>query len=280
MVIRNPTTSANGFDLVASTTSWNIWATTEFWKQYQSHFTDSAVGWLDASLVQLSNDFAYSRTIQGGTSWEPARMDCVLDPGAQGGAHTGTVFGTSGISVSPDALCNRAYGIPQFWWHVLTMHETVNVLTGSVASSWIWADGSPLWAGSSPFPNMCDIVASNEIGRKDVSAAQLSRMEADPGVRLFLGIQQRYGWGLYQKLFSYVMMNEIRDWNVYPEPLRSAILIWFLSYGANLTTTSTDELLLKEFNSALQSISGQLVPSSAYARAQTLFPRPDAPRLY
>jgi len=160
------------------------------------------------------------------------------------------------------------------------MHETVNVLTGSIANSWVWADGSPLWAGSSPFPNMCDIVASNEIGRKDVSAAQLSRMEADPGVRLFLGIQQRYGWGLYQKLFSYVMMNEIRDWSVYSEPLRSAILIWFLSYGANLTTTSTDELLLKEFNSALQSISGQVVPSSAYARARALFPRPDVPRLY
>jgi hypothetical protein len=280
MAIRDPTTSANGFDLVASTTSWNIWARTEFWKQYRSHFTDSAVGWLDASLARLSSDFAYSRTTQGGTSWEPVRMDCVLDPGAQGGAHTGSVFGSNGVSVSPDALYNSAYGIPQFWWHVLTMHETVNVLTGSIASSWVWADGSPLWAGGSPFPNMCDIVVSSEIGRKDVSAAQLSRMEADPGVRLFLGIQQRYGWGLYRKLFSYVVMNEIRDWSVYSEPLRSAILIWFLSYGANLTTTSTDELLLKEFNSALQSISGHLVPSSAYARAQALFPRPDVPRLY
>jgi hypothetical protein len=280
MAIRDSTTSANGFDLVASTRYWNIWATTEFRRRYRSHFTDSAVGWLDASLARLSSDFAYSRTIQGGTSWEPVRMDCVLDPGAQGGAHTGSVFGISGVSVSPDALYNAAYGIPQFWWHVLTMHETVNVLTGSIASSWVWADGSPLWAGGSPFPNMCDIVVSNEIGRKDVSAAQRSRMEADPGVRLFLGIQQRYGWGLYRKLFSYVTVNEIRDWGAYSEPLRSAILIWFLSYGANLTTMSTDELLLKEFNSALQSISGQLVPSSAYTRAQALFPRPDVPGLY
>ncbi|MDA4123674.1 MAG: hypothetical protein OK456_10895 [Thaumarchaeota archaeon] len=186
----------------------------------------------------------------------------------------------SGLIVSPDALHNSAYSIGQFWWHILTMHETVNVLTGLVASSWIWADGSPLWAGSSPFPNMCDIVVSGEIGRKDVSAAQLSRMGGDPGVRLFLDVQRRYGWGVYQKLFSYVRTNGIRDWGAYPEPLRTAILVWFLSFGANLTTLSTDELLLDEFNSALRSISGRQVPPSVYTQAQSLFPRPDVPHLY
>jgi hypothetical protein len=280
MAIRNPTISANGFGLVAKTRYWNVWAASEFWQQYRSDFTDSAMGWLDSSVAQISNDFGYSMTIRVSTSWESARMDCVLDPSAQGGAHTGTVFGPGGVSISPDALHNNAYSIPQFWWHVLTMHETVNVLTGSMASSWIWADGSPLWAGSSPFPNMCDIVVSSEIGRKDVSAAQLSRMEEDPGVRLFLDIQRRYGWSVYQRLFSYVRINGIRDWSAYPEPLRTAISVWFLSFGANLTTPSTDELLLDEFNSALRSISGRQVPSSVYTQAQSLFPRPDVPHLY
>jgi hypothetical protein len=280
MAIRNPTISANGFGLVAKTRYWNVWATNEFWQQYQFNITDSAMQWLDSSLAQISNDFAYSMTIQQGTTWEHDRMDCVLDPDAQGGAHTGTVFGPSGLSISPDALYNSAYGIPQFWWHILTTHETVNVMTGSIASSWVWADGSPLWAGGSPFPNMCDIVVSSEIGRKDVSAAQLSRMEGDPGVRLFLDIQRRYGWGVYQRLFSYVGINGIRDWGAYSEPLRTAILVWFLSFGANLTTLSTDELLLDEFNSALRSISGREIPSSVYTQAQSLFPRPDVPHLY
>jgi len=280
MAIRNPTTSASGFSLIAKTANWNVWATDTFWQQHQSGFSDSAVGWLDSVLAQLSNDFAYSMTIPAGASWESSRMDCVLDPSAQGGAHTGTVFGPSGVSVSPDSLYNSAYGIPQFWWYILTMHETVNVLTGSIASSWVWADGSPLWVGSSPFPNMCDIVASGEVGRKDVSAAQLSRMGGDPGVRLFLDIQRRYGWGVYQKLFSYVKINGIGDWSAHPEPLRTAIVVWFLSFGANLTTLSTDELLLNEFNSALQSISGLQVPPLAYTQAQSLFPRPDVPHLY
>src|SRR5271169_1650385 len=137
MAIRDPTVSANGFVLVAKTRYWNVWTTDGLWQQYRSDFTDSAMGWLDSSLAQISNDFGYSMTVRAGTSWETARMDCVLDPSAQGGAHTGTVFGPSGVSVSPDAVHNSAYNIGQFWWHILTMHETVNVLTGSIASSWI-----------------------------------------------------------------------------------------------------------------------------------------------
>jgi len=85
---------------------------------------------------------------------------------------------------------------------------------------------------------------------------------------------------VYQRLFSYVRINGIRDWTVHPEPLRTAIVVWFLSFGANLTTLSTDELLLNEFNSALQSISGLQVPPLAYTQAQSLFPRPDVPHLY
>jgi hypothetical protein len=251
----------------------------DFWQENQHYFTSSASQWLDSSSMQIFTDLDYAMAIQAGASWESSRLDCVLDPGAQGGAHTGTVFGLSGVSISPDAVYNRAFDIPQFWWYILTMHETVNVVTGSIASAWVWADGSPLWAGGSPFPNMCDIVVSGEIGRKDLSAAQSSRMGQDPGVRLFLDIQRQYGWGVYQRLFEYVRINGIRDWNAYPEPLRTAILIWFLSYAANLTTFSTQQVLLGLFNSCLRSISGREVPASTYTQAQGLFPRPDVPHL-
>jgi hypothetical protein len=270
---------AKGFVLATQTKSWNVWMRPDFWQENQAHFTSSALQWLDSCLTQISTDFDYSMMVQTGTSWESSRLDCVLDPGAQGGAHTGTIFGPSGVSISPDAVYNRAFDIPQFWWHILTMHEMVNVVTASIAGSWVWADGSPLWAGGSPFPNMCDIVVSREIGRKDVSAAQLSRMGQDPGVKLFLDIQRQYGWGVYQRLFEYVRINGIRDWNVYPEPLRTAILIWFLSYAANLTTFSTQQVLLGLFNSSLRSLSGREVPASTYTQAQGLFPRPDVPHL-
>ena len=278
MGVRSPAVSANGFLLVAQTSYWNVWSTSEFWRRNQSNFTDSATSWLDSVLVRTSSDFACSVT-RAGTSWEPSRMDCVLDPGAQGGAHTGTVFGPGGVSISPDAIYNSAFGISQFWWHILTLHETVNVATGSIASSWPWADGSPLWAGGSPFPNMCDIVISGELGRKDLSAAQLSRMGGDPGVSIFLDIQRRYGWSAYQNLFSYVRANGIRDWGAYPEPVRTGILVWFLSYAANLTTFSTQEVLLDQFNAALRLISGREVPHSVYTQAQSMFPRPDVPHL-
>lgn len=251
----------------------------DFWRQNQSNFSVSSLEWLDSSLGQICRDLNYSMKIQPGTSWESSRLDCVLDPAAQGGAHTGSVFGSSGISVSPDSIYNRAYEIPQFWWYILTMHETVNVVTGSMASSWIWADGSPLWSGGSPFPNMCDIVVSREIGRRDVSAAQLSRMGGDPGVRLFLDVQQQYGWGVFQRLFEFARNNGIRDWAAYSEPLRTAIIVWFLSYGANLTTFSTQHVLLERFNSSLRKISGIEVPPSIYTQAQALFPRPDVPHL-
>jgi len=277
--LRSPV-SSNGFTLVTKTDYWNVWAKSGFAQENQASFTASAISWLDSVLTRISSDFAYSMAVRPGTSWEASRMDCVLDPGAQGGAHTGTVFGSSGVSVSPDAIYNSDFDIPQFWWYILTMHETVNVVTGSIAGSWVWADGSPLWGGTSPFPNMCDIVVSGELGKKLISGAQMSRMRQDAGVMLFLDIHSRFGWRVYQSLFSYVNANGITDWSVYPEPLRTAILIWFLSHGANLTTFSTQQVLLDQFNSALRAISRLEVPADAYTEAQRRFPRPDVPHLY
>src|SRR6202030_4381800 len=100
--------------------------------------------------------------------------DLVLDPAAQGGAHTGDVFGSYGVSLSPDAIYNAFNGVQQFWWYILTLHETINVFTGALAQGWIWADGSPLWAGTSPFPNMCDIRVADELGYTSLSSTHSS----------------------------------------------------------------------------------------------------------
>jgi hypothetical protein len=265
--------SANGFRLVENTRFWNVWCTAAYEAQYASEFDAPRISWLDAFYQQLVDDFGFQLTPQTGQCYDGKHLDVVLDPTAQGGAHTGTTFGSSGVSISPDALYNTGYGIAGFWWFLLTMHETVNVMTASIAQGWVWADGSSMWAGQSPFPNMCDIVVAGETGREDMSNAQLLRMTSDPGVRLFLWIQQTYGWTPYQRLFRWTKLNNITDWHAYTEPsLRTALLVWFLTCA----TPQPDQQnsLLDRFNSALQPISSQQIVASDYSQAQRLFPDP------
>ena len=266
-------TSAKGFRLVGTTQFWNVWSTAAFYAQHGTDFDAPRMSWLDVSYRQLVEDLGIQLTLQRGQSYDAAHLDVVLDPAAQGGAHTGTIFGSQGVSVSPDALYNVGYGIEGFWWSILTMHETVNVMTGSVAQGWVWADGSPMWAGQSPFPNMCDIVVAGETGRGDVSSAQRQRMSSDPGGDLFLWVQQTYGWAPFQRLFRWTRVNGITDWHRYKEPsLRTAILVWFLTYATR--EVGGGPLLLERFNSALERISGLQVSASDYSRAQALFPNP------
>src|ERR1035437_5992496 len=166
--------SANGFKLVATTQFWNVWCTSPFYARYAASFDAARMSWLDTFYEQLVEDFGFQLTPRTGQCYDGKHLDVVLDPVAQGGAHTGTTFGPYGVSISPDALYNMGYGITGFWWFILTMHEAVNVMTGSIAQGWIWADGSSMWAAQSPFPNMCDIIVAGETGRKDVSNAQLA----------------------------------------------------------------------------------------------------------
>jgi hypothetical protein len=261
--------SASGFKLVETTEFWNVWCTSGYYSQHVSHFDAPRMSWLDASYRQLVQDLGFQVAPKRGECYDGRHLDVILDPAAQGGAHTGTAFGSYGVSISPDALYNTGFGIAGFWWFILTMHETVNVMTASIAQGWVWADGSSMWAGQSPFPNMCDIVVARETGREDVSNAQLLRMTSDPGVRLFLSIQVTYGWAPYQRLFQWTKLNKITDWHAYAEPLRTALLVWFLACA---TPHAGQTSLLDQFNSALQRISGRQVVASDYSRAQALFP--------
>jgi hypothetical protein len=114
------------------------------------------------------------------------------------------------------------------------------------------------------------VVVAGETGRRDVSSAQLQRMSSDPGVGIFLWIQQTYGWAPYERLFRWTRLHKITDWHRYREPsLRTAILVWFLTSATReLSPTSS---LLDRFNSALQRISGLQISASDYSQAQALF---------
>ena len=193
----------------------------------------------------------------------------VLDPQSQDGALTGTIFGPYGVSISPDAVINDFAGVNGFWFYLLAVHELSNVWAGHRAQGWPWADGSPLWKGSSAFPNMTDIVILAEIGRSDLSQIQQGRMNSDPAVMLLLSLQKFYGWSVYQNLFRLAADNGISDWRKNDEPLRSAILVWFLSRGAGQTAGAG---LLPQFNDMFQKLSGQTIPQDVYASARAMFP--------
>ena len=262
-----------GWQLVATTKYWNIWATPTFYTQYQQYFTAQNMAYPDSFIDQFIKDTGYSIfPLVIGDSYDGQHMDLVLDPAYQGGASTGTGKPGStfpqfsyGVSVSPDAIYNVDSGITSFWYYILVIHESMNVWTGALAKDWVWADGSTLWNGESPYPNMTDIVVTGEIGLTAVSQLQASRFTTDAGVQLFQNIQQTYGWPVYQKLFALTRANNITNWGIYAEPLRTAIICWFMSFAA-------DTSLLAQFNVAIQAYSGQTIPATTFAQAQTMFP--------
>jgi hypothetical protein len=263
--------SAKGFELVTQTNFWNVWSTPAFRAQYIAQFDTSRLTWLDACYRQVIQDLGIQFAPGRGRSYDATHLDIVLDPASQGGAHTGTVFGAHGVSLSPDALYNVGFGTPGFWWFVLMMHETVNVITGSIAQGWVWADGSSMWAGQSPFPNMCDIIIPAELGRDEIARAQLSRMSSDPGVGLFLSIQRSNGWVPFRRLFQWTREQNIVDWHRFREPsLRTALLVWFLDRAIGPQAMGAP--LLDRFNAALGRISGEKITDRDYSEAQALFP--------
>ncbi len=245
---------------VASTTYWDVYADSAWYSANGAALTP-LLPYLDAFVSQLVSDFGYSVfPLPAGQ----ARLALVLDP-KSGGAATGTTLGLEGVTVAADAVTNSYDGIPAFWFYILPLHETINDWTGSLAADWVWADGSPLWAGSSPFPNACDVLVTEELGYSQVSAAQASRMTSDAGVELFLNIQKTYGWSAFQKVFALTYYYGITNWGAYTEPLRTAILAWFFTQA-----TGVDQL--NAFNTAVSADSGQTIPLATYQQAQSMFP--------
>ena len=107
----------------------------------------------------------------------------------------------------------------------------------------------------------CDIVVTGELGYKKVSDAQSSRLAHDQGVQLLLDLQARHGWQIYQELFRHTKAEGIEDWRAFPEPVRSSMIVWFLSFAAG-------EDLLPRFNRVIGSISGSQIPLAAYRDVQ------------
>jgi hypothetical protein len=272
--------TAGGFQRITQGRYWNIWCTPSDLEVYQQQ-PSGGVAWgplsafLDSLIPAFGTYFGYSFS-PGNTaqSQDGSRFDLVLDPQSQGGAHTGTRFGPYGVSVSPDAVINDFSGVTGFWFYLLSIHELSNVWAGYRAQGWPWADGSPMWKGSSAFPNMTDIVMLGEVGRSDLSQIQRGRMNSDPGAMLLLSLQKFYGWSLYQSLFRQAADDGISDWRKYNEPLRSAILVWLLSSAVGQTSGTG---LLPQFNDMFQKLSGQTIPPDAYASAQSMFPHQSNP---
>jgi hypothetical protein len=243
-----------------STPLWNFWASTNWLDRHSKSITPEIESFPDLFANQIKKDFGYSIfPPRRGESYDAQRMDLVLDPSSQGGAHTGSVFGPFGISLSPDAVYNSYEGEVGFWFRILSLHETVNVWTGRLASGWIWADGSELWQGKSPFPNMADCIILEELSYGRTARAQRDRMLNDPTVRLFFGIQQKYGWKAYQGLFEEVKRRGIMNWHAFDEPLRTAVTILLLSRAAGSN-------LLQDFQGA-----GIRVSEKDYAQAESIF---------
>lgn len=255
-------TTVNGFQLIATTQFWNIWVPPSFYTANQRYFTPEKIAYPDLYVSQIAKDFGYTIFPLSGGNYDGVHLDLVLD---SDGAHTSTVFGGNGATIAADSIYNVVNGQEAFWFHILSLHETINVWTGSIAHDWVWADGSSFWAGQSPFPNMCDVVITGEIGYQSVSSLQASRFASDAGVQLFLNIQAHHGWRVFQSLFATTKKLNITEWSVHPEPMRTAILAWFLSFPVGTS-------LLTQFNSATQAISGQTVPLSTYQQAQAMFP--------
>lgn len=148
---RSPIGTA-GIIQYSTKTKWNFWGQpTKNFQGVKMVLQNKLNDFPDAFTPRIVADFGYDLFPLNGQ----LKMDHVLDPDAQGGAHTGTKWGSFGVSLSPDTPYTSYGGVTGFWYYIFSLHETINVWTGALAKSWVWADGSPLWGGSSPFPNMC-----------------------------------------------------------------------------------------------------------------------------
>jgi len=157
-----------------------------------------------------------------------------------GGAHTGTACGTYGSTVTGDAFTNLGYDVAGFWGYTLSLHEAINVWTGSVSSGWpndYWADhvsGFPL---STDWHVMATIgAASSDANLEAASAALHSRYEDGDGrIGMFDAIFARMGYAGYGRAFAYVRRDGI-DWDrlgvANPDRKRSEYVVAYISLGA------------------------------------------------
>ena len=224
--MRVGSTSANGFTLVGTTQFWNVWSTAAFHSQHAADFDAPRMSWLDASYRELVDDLGFQLTPQRGRCYDGEHLDVVLDPAAQGGAHTGTTFGSSGVSVSPDALYNIGNGITR----VLVVHP-------HDARDSQRDDGvdTPRGGYGRRLPDVGRTVAvpqhvrhgrrrgGMEKGRLGRSASEDERRPGGPPVPLD---PAELGWAPYQRLFQWTRLKGLWTGTV-TGSRRSAPRSWF-----------------------------------------------------
>jgi hypothetical protein len=241
-------TNPSDYMKIHETSHWRWWTTQDFWNQHRNDIS-TFFDYPESYVSKLREDFGYDL---------PTILDLVLDPDSHGGV-AGTSFGPYGVTIAADSVYNEDWGVKGFWFYILSLHETVNVWTGHLTHGWPWANGSEIWHGGSQFPNMTDIVVTRELGLNDVSQIQAQRMLSDASVKMLYDLQQRFGWRIYQGLFSLIRQYHV-NLATYREPMKTAIIVLFLS-------SSAGTLLLSLFRQA-----GVGASDNALRAVQGLFP--------
>jgi hypothetical protein len=186
-----------------------------------------------------------------------------------GACSCGAKFGEQdSVGVTGDAFVNTFANpqsgqvIPGFWGYLLSLHETVNTLTGQIGGGWPtdwWADHR------SPFPNMMDEQVLSYLGTKygnqtlkNAAGAQHERF-ADPTqssydseVAMFDNLFSSYGgFAAFSKFFGLVTKDGLQwvpvsqDPTYTPDNNQSALLSEYviaylaLSFGTTSDITPT-----------------------------------------
>jgi hypothetical protein len=177
-----------------------------------------------------------------------------------GGACACQDFGGLGVNVTGDAFYGgytapiTGTSIPGFWGYLLTLHEFINVWTGTMTPNWPtdwWADHR------SPFPNEMDYRVMQSIGNsqnnqtlKNAATAQFNRFqntasgEYDSEVVMFEGFFASYGgYAGYNRGFGMIRGDGINWSNVSPNPSEklSEYVIAYFSMGFQTTTDITSK---------------------------------------
>ena len=178
-----------------------------------------------------------------------------------GRAHTGSAFGL-GMGVSGDAFYNdfqdpvtRAQ-VHGFWGYLLTLHEAINVWTGTVTNNWPtdwWADHR------SPFPNSMDFHIMDSIGTaqndailKQAALAHHRRMGVpgrpgfDSEVAMFDDLFNRFGgFPAFARAFELIQRDGLkwRQVSPNPSPLLTEYVIAYVSLGMRTPTDLTQSFV-------------------------------------
>lgn len=173
-----------------------------------------------------------------------------------GGAYTGTDFGT-GISVTGDAYyASNVYGgVPGFWGYLFSLHEAIDVWTGTVSPNWPidwWADHR------SPFPNSMDYHILKTIGMVNqnqtlLQAADVQHMRFsvsyspnyDSEVSMFDSLFDSYGgFPAFANVFRLIQEDGVKWPEVASDPsaLLSEYVIAYLQLGLRVPQDLTASL--------------------------------------